>query len=54
MQIGSLIKFKDTTEFGIVTKKLSPLRWEVIGLINHIGFRYEVHFPYKHMEVLCK
>ncbi len=58
MQIGSLIKFKDTTEIGIVTNKANAgqgkERWEVIGLTNHIGFRYEVSFPNKHVEVLCK
>ena len=58
MQIGTLIKFKETTEIGIVTNKTQTCqgkeRWEVTGLINHIGFRYEVSFPNKHVEVLCK
>jgi hypothetical protein len=58
MQIGTLIKFCGTTEIGIVTNKAKPRkdkeRWEVVGLINHIGFRYEVSFPNKHVEVLCK
>ena len=58
MKIGSLIKFKDTTEIGIVTNKAKSwngkARWEVIGLTNHIGFKYEVSFPNKHVEVLCK
>ncbi len=52
MQIGTLIRFKDTTEFGIVTKKVSLLRWEVIGLTNHVGFRYEITFPNKYVEIL--
>ena len=56
MQIGTLIKFKDTTEFGIVVSRIPNEfhRWEVIGLTNHIGFRYEITFPNKHVEVLCK
>ena len=55
MQIGTLIKFKNTTEIGIVTAKVlsfGETRWEVIGLINHIGFRYELTFPNKHVEIL--
>jgi len=54
MQIGTLIKFKDTTEYGIVTARVPNdlNRWEVIGLINHIGFRYEVTFPNRHVEIL--
>ena len=56
MQIGTLIKFKDTTEIGIVTARVvnQSNRWEVIGLINHIGFKYKITFPNKHVEVLCK
>ena len=56
MQIGTLIKFKNTTEFGIVTARVSNEfnRWEVIGLVNHVGFRYEITFPNKNVEVLCK
>jgi len=56
MQIGTLIKFKNTTEFGIVTQRVPNEfhRWEVIGLTNHIGFRYEITFPNEHVEVLCK
>ena len=56
MKIGDLIKFKDTTELGIVTAKVlsfGEIRWEVIGLTNHIGFRYELTFPNKHVEVIC-
>ena len=55
MQIGDLIKFKDTTELGIVTAKVlsfGETRWEVIGLVNHVGFRYELTFPNKHVEIL--
>ena len=56
MQLGDLIKFKDTTEIGIVTNKAKSWngkeRWEVIGLINHVGFRYEVTFPNRHVEIL--
>jgi len=56
MQIGTLIKFKDTTEIGIVTARVPNQMngWEVIGLTNHVGFRYQVFFPNKHVEVLCK
>ena len=56
MQIGTLIKFKNTTEYGIVTAQVlsfGEIRWEVIGLTNHIGFRYELTFPNKHVEVIC-
>jgi hypothetical protein len=54
MKIGTLIKFKDTTEIGIVTSRVPNEfnRWEVIGLINHVGFRYELTFPNKHVEIL--
>ena len=54
MKIGTLIKFKNTTEFGIVTARVPNEfnRWEVIGLTNHIGFRYELTFPNKHVEIL--
>ena len=55
MQIGTLIKFKDTTEFGIVIARVGNVyqnRWEVIGLTNHVGFKYKVSFPNKHVEIL--
>ena len=54
MQIGTLVKFKNTTEYGIVTGRVPNEfnRWEVIGLFNHIGFRYEIVFPNKYVEVL--
>ena len=54
MQIGTLIKFKNTTEIGIVTQRVPNEfhSWEVIGLINNVGFRYEITFPNKHVEIL--
>ena len=56
MKIGTVIKFKDTNDLGIVTSRVPNEfnRWEVIGMINHVGFRYELTFHNKHVEVLCK
>ena len=56
MQIGTLVKFKDTTEYGIVTARVVNEfhRWEVIGLTNHVGYTYKITFPNKNVEVLCK
>jgi hypothetical protein len=54
MQVGSLIKFKDTTEFGIVIEKIRNQRWVIIGLTNHVGFRYETSSTNRNLEILCK
>jgi len=54
MQIGSLIKFKDTTEFGIVVEKAHNHKWVIIGLTNHVGFKYEVSSDNCYLEVICK
>jgi len=56
MQIGTLVKIKTTNEIGIVTARVSNEfnRWEIIGLLKHAGDRYEMSFPNRHVEVLCK
>ncbi len=58
MQIGTLIKMKNTTEIGIVIEKAKTGHrnaresWIVLGLTKNIGFRYELSFPNKHVEIL--
>ena len=56
MQIGTLVKFILYDEYGIVTQRVPNEfnRWVVIGLTGWVGVRYEVVFPNKNMEVICK
>ena len=56
MQIGSLVRIATTNEIGIVTERVSNEfnRWVIIGLLNHVGDRYEMSFPNKYVEVVCK
>ena len=56
MQIGSLVRITTTDEIGIVTERVSNEfnRWVIIGLLKHVGDRYEMSFPNKYVEVICK
>ena len=59
MQVGTLVRIKTTDEIGIVTERLEThhhkfSRWKIIGLTKAIGNRYELSFPNKYVEVLCK
>ena len=54
--IGTLVRIKTTDEIGIVIERVPNdlKRWVVVGLAKAKGFRYELSFPNKYVEVLCK
>jgi hypothetical protein len=56
MQIGTLVKISTTDEIGIVVERVSNEfnRWKIIGLTKAVGNIYELSFPNKYVEVLCK
>ena len=56
MQVGTLVRIKTTDEIGIVTEQVSNEfnRWVIIGLTKAVGNKYELSFPNKYVEVLCK
>jgi hypothetical protein len=54
--IGALVRIKTTDEIGIVVERVSNEfnRWKIIGLTKAVGNRYELSFPNRYVEVLCK
>jgi len=56
MQIGTLVRITTTDEIGIVTEQVSNEfnRWRIVGLSKAVGNKYELSFPNRYVEVLCK